>query len=89
MPTKKAVSAEPTFEASLEELETIVRRMENGDLSLDESLDLFERGVALARRCRERLDNAERRVEMLVKGAGGALEPGPFADDDDSDDVSI
>lgn len=88
MPTKKAVSAEPTFEASLEELETIVRRMENGDLSLDESLDLFERGVTLARRCRERLDAAERRVEVLVKGAGGALEPAPFADDD-SDDVSI
>jgi exodeoxyribonuclease VII small subunit len=72
MPTKKA-STEPTFETSLEELETIVRRMENGDLSLDESLDLFERG----------------RVEMLVKGAGGTLEPVPFADDDDSDDVSI
>lgn len=88
MPTKKAATAEPTFETSLEELESIVRRMENGDLSLDESLDLFERGVTLARRCRERLDAAERRVEILVKGAGGTLEPVPFADDDD-DDVSI
>lgn len=87
MPTKKAATTEPTFETSLEELESIVRRMENGDLSLDESLDLFERGVTLARRCRERLDAAERRVEMLVKGAGGALEPVPFEDDDD--DVSI
>lgn len=87
MPTKKAAPAEPTFEQSLEELETIVRRMEDGDLSLDGSLDLFERGVTLARRCRERLDAAERRVEILVKGAGGTLEAVPF--DDDSDDASI
>ncbi len=56
-----------TFETSLKELEKIVRRLENGDLPLEESLKLFENGVRLSRECQERLNQAERRIEVLLK----------------------
>ena len=55
------------FEASLKELEEIVARMERGDLPLEESLQLFERGVALTRECRASLDSAELRVRKLLQ----------------------
>ncbi len=64
---------EKSFEASLNELETIVRQLEDGDLPLEESLRLFESGVRLSRECRERLTNAERRIEMLLKDSNGDL----------------
>ena len=64
---------ENTFEKSLEELELIVNSLESGDLRLEESLELFERGVKLSRKCRERLANAERRIEILMKDADGDL----------------
>ena len=60
-----------TFEASLQELERIVRRLENGDLALEESLKLFEDGVKLSRECQERLNQAERRIEVLLKDGEG------------------
>ena len=62
-----------TFEASLKELETIVTQLEEGDLPLEESLKLFETGVRLSRECRERLTNAERRIEVLMKEADGSV----------------
>jgi exodeoxyribonuclease VII small subunit len=62
---------EKSFEASLGELETIVKQLEDGDLPLEESLKLFETGVKLSRECRERLTNAERRIEMLLKDSNG------------------
>jgi exodeoxyribonuclease VII small subunit len=62
---------EKTFEASLAQLETIVRQLEAGDLPLEESLKLFEKGVALSRECRERLNDAERRIEILMKDSEG------------------
>lgn len=62
-----------TFEQSLEELETIVRKLEDGDLPLEKSLELFEQGVKLSRECRERLTNAERRIEVLMKDASGSI----------------
>jgi exodeoxyribonuclease VII small subunit len=62
-----------TFESSLAELEKIVERLENGELSLEESLKLFETGVRLSRECRERLSDAERRIEVLMKDADGKL----------------
>jgi exodeoxyribonuclease VII small subunit len=58
---------EKTFESSLAELEKIVEQLENGELSLEESLKLFETGVKLSRECRERLSDAERRIEELMK----------------------
>ncbi len=60
-----------TFETSLQELEKIVRKLEDGDLSLEESLKLFEDGVKLSRECQERLNQAERRIEVLLKDENG------------------
>ena len=60
-----------TFEFSLKELEKIVRRLEEGDLPLEDSLKLFEDGVKLSRECRERLNQAERRIEVLLKDESG------------------
>ena len=53
------------FESAISELETIVNTLEEGDLSLDKSLELFERGVQLSRFCHQRLEEAERRIEVL------------------------
>ena len=60
-----------TFESSLGELEKIVRKLEDGELSLEESLKLFEDGVRLSRECQERLNAAERRIEILLKDEKG------------------
>lgn len=60
-----------TFETSLKELEKIVRRLEEGDSSLEDSLKLFEDGVKLSRECQERLNQAERRIEVLLKDENG------------------
>lgn len=62
-----------TFESSLNELERIVKQLEDGDMPLEESLKLFEAGVRLSRECRERLTNAERRIEVLIKEADGTV----------------
>lgn len=64
---------EKTFEASLNELEKIVKQLEDGDLPLEASLKLFEDGVKLSRECRERLTSAERRIEVLTKDADGTF----------------
>lgn len=67
---------QPTFEKELEELEAVVKKLESGDLPLEESLKLFERGVGLSDSCRRQLDAAETRVEILVKrGRGIVAEP--------------
>ena len=58
------------FEAALQELETLVEQLEDGELELEQALASFERGVALSRRCGELLDRAERRIEMLVDEGG-------------------
>jgi exodeoxyribonuclease VII small subunit len=64
---------EKPFETSLTELEAIVAKLENGDLPLEESLDLFEKGIKLSRECRDRLAKAERRIEILLKDTDGNL----------------
>lgn len=60
-----------TFEASLEALEQIVQQLENGDLPLEKSLELFEDGIRLSRQCQERLSQAERRIETLLRDNQG------------------
>lgn len=67
---------EKSFETSLAELEQIVGKLERGDLPLEESLELFEKGIKLSRECRERLTKAERRIEILMKDADGELTAG-------------
>lgn len=71
---------EKSFEKSLDELEKIVGKLEAGDLPLEESLKLFEEGVKLSRNCRERLTNAERRIEMLMND-GDDLKTVDFEED--------
>jgi exodeoxyribonuclease VII small subunit len=60
-----------SFEASLEALERIVKELEQGDLPLERSLELFEQGISLSRQCQERLSQAERRIEMLLRDNQG------------------
>lgn len=65
-----------SFESSLDELERVVKELEAGDLPLDRSLELFERGMQLSDTCRKRIEEAETRVEMLVERGGKvAVEP--------------
>ena len=65
------------FEAGLDQLETIVKEMETAELPLDRALELFERGVKLSAACRKQLEDAETRVEILMKRAG-EMQPQPF-----------
>lgn len=69
---------QPTFEELYRELEETVRRLEVGDLTLDESLALFERGATLAEQCNILLDTAELRVRQLTARPDGSLESEPF-----------
>jgi exodeoxyribonuclease VII small subunit len=73
----------PDFETALAELEALVERMEQGDLSLDESLKQFERGVQLTRSCQKALKDAEQKVQVLLDRDGQeSLQP--FDSDDDA-----
>ncbi len=71
------------FESALTELESIVTRLEQGDLPLEESLGLFERGVKLSRFCHTKLEDAERRIEILTER--GEVRPAPAALTQDPD----
>lgn len=78
------------FEAALEELESLVEQMEDGDLSLEESLAAFEKGIRLARECQEALKQAEQRVQVLLQQGGDeqlASFAGDDGDEDDADDA--
>jgi exodeoxyribonuclease VII small subunit len=65
------------FETALAELESIVKTLEDGDLPLERSLELYERGVTLSRYCHARLEEAERKIEILNER--GELRPAPAA----------
>jgi exodeoxyribonuclease VII small subunit len=67
-----------TFERAMEELEQVVRRLEGGTLTLDESLAAFEQGIKLSRECEANLSEAKGRVEQLIKDAGGQVTAVPF-----------
>ncbi|HAR45830.1 MAG: exodeoxyribonuclease VII small subunit [Nitrospirae bacterium GWC2_57_13] len=75
--------AEKKFEAALGRLEEIVKELEKGDLPLEQSLKLFEEGVKLSRLCTKRLDEAERKVEILVKDGSGNVTARPFGEEED------
>ena len=66
------------FEDALNKLEKIVSKLEEGDISLEESLKLFEEGIRLSRFCNQKLDEAEKKVEILLKGKDGMLKAYPF-----------
>lgn len=77
--------AEPKFEKDLEKLEEIVAALEEGGLSLDDSLKRFEEGIKLARRCEKALTAAEKRIEILVKDAKGNISAESFGDEEEDD----
>ena len=66
------------FERSLGRLEEVVKRLESADLSLDEAMKLFEEGVTLSRECQKQLEEAEGRIEILLKKADGKIVAEPF-----------
>lgn len=79
---KKTEAQSKNFESSLAALERVVRELERGDLPLEESLKLFEQGVKLSRECQERLNQAERRVEMLLRDTEGRPVLSAFDDEE-------
>jgi exodeoxyribonuclease VII, small subunit len=68
----------PSFEESLKRLETVVEQLEKGELTLEDSLKLFEEGTQLTANCKQELDAAEGKVQMLVKQRDGSLKAEPF-----------
>ncbi len=80
---KKKKPADLPFEAAMERLEVIVKTMESDGVSLDESLALYEEGVALLRRCNRELDEAEQRVRILRRTPDGEIKPADFPTTED------
>lgn len=76
------------FEEALKRLEKIVERLEAGDVPLDESLSLYEEGIALFRGCSSKLEEAKKKVEILTKKGSGKLSPEPFEPGRSADDFS-
>ncbi len=72
--------AKKNFEKSLEDLENIVQRLDENDLSLDEALSLFEEGIKLSRFCSQKLDSVEKKVEILLTDDEGETKKAPFED---------
>lgn len=70
-----------SFETSIQELETLVRKLEQGDMPLEESLKAFERGVQLTRACQQSLRDAEQRVEQVIETSQGELETRPYPEE--------
>ena len=75
------------FEDALNKLEKVVSKLEEGDIPLEDSLKLFEEGIRLSRFCNLKLDEAEKRVEILVKGKEGNLRPQPFEPSGNAEEI--
>ena len=69
----KKITDDIKFEEALSKLESIVEKLESGELSLEESLAVFEEGIRLSRICSKQLDGAERKIEILIKGENGQM----------------
>lgn len=81
----KKDKGEKRFEQALEELEKVVEQLESGELSLEDSLAAFEKGVRLVKHCNEKLNEVEKKIELLVKDKEGKLQLKPFTGVDDED----
>ena len=79
--------AKEKFEEALKKLEELVKTMEAGDLTLDESLKAFEEGIRLVRLCNGKLDEAQRRIDLLVRNDREGLELTPFATEGNDHDA--
>jgi len=73
-------ASDKKFESALEELEQVVEQLESGELSLEDSLSAFEKGIGLVRFCNQKLNEVEKKIEMLVKDKEGKLQLKPLAD---------
>jgi exodeoxyribonuclease VII small subunit len=79
-PDTPNVSQDLSFEAGLKELEDIVTKMEAGQVSLDDAVSLYERGMALQKRCQKQLEDARLRIEKIAVNSEGGLTLEPFED---------
>lgn len=77
---------EPTFKEAIEELEKITDSLESGELELEQSLALFERGVGLIKFCQDKLDGAQSKVELLVDSLEGEIEAVPLEEGSESEE---
>jgi exodeoxyribonuclease VII small subunit len=77
--------SEKKFEEAMKRLETIVESLERGDLSLEESLKIFEEGMKLLHFCSKKLEEAEQKVTILIKESGGKLTQQPFEAEEKED----
>lgn len=71
-----------SFEDNLNELETIAKKLESSDLSLDDAIKEFERGIKLSKECTKKLDEAEKKINILVQGEDGDLKEENFVQED-------
>lgn len=85
VPKKTEPPKKPDFERSLSRLEEVVRKLESPQLSLDDAMKLFEEGVSLSRECQKQLEEAEGRVEILLKKADGKVTAEPFDPEQESE----
>ncbi|VUD53908.1 Exodeoxyribonuclease 7 small subunit [Thalassocella blandensis] len=82
-----AAKKTPNFEKSIEQLESLVDALESGDLSLEDSLKTFEKGINLTRQCQQALSEAEQKVQILLQNNNGENTEESVVDFDDSDDA--
>ncbi len=75
------------FESALKSLEDIVAQLESGDLTLDRAMELFEEGIKVSRYCNSKLEEAERKVEVLIKSADGTLKEIPFLEETEGNEL--
>ncbi len=80
---EKGEKNKKTFEQALGELEKIVAEIEQGKVSLEESIDKYAQGIERVKQCRAILDSAEKKIQLLAKGEGGSLAPAGELQDDD------
>lgn len=73
---------EKTFEENLKELEDIATKLESGDLGLDDAIKEFEKGIKLSKECSNKLDKAEKKINILVQGVDGKLEEENFVSEE-------
>jgi exodeoxyribonuclease VII small subunit len=83
MVRRPAAADKTRFEDALKRLEGVVERLEEGEIPLEEALKLFEEGVKLSRLCHQKLDEAEKRIELLTRDGEGKIGTKPLDRDDD------
>jgi len=75
--------AKQTFEKSMEQLETIIKELEGGDLPLEKAIERFEEGIKLSKFCSDKLDETEKRISVLMQEIDGCLQEVPYEAEDD------